>query len=702
MENDNYKYDKSFLLELDNYPNKIIHAKIISLTQDELPQEEITGKITSGSINIDGASAVRRTCSLSMIANDVNLHSFYWGLSTKFKLEIGVENHINENYPDIIWFKQGIYVITSFSTSQSLNSYNISISGKDKMALLNGEQGGTLTALSYVFHEEDIKHESGYIETRKIKIKDIIYNTLVEFGKEQPHNIIINDLEDYGLELLKYNLNEPMYLVLDSDNTLKTMFLNKDQKVYFNNSKVSLEALESKNFNFNLLFDLNPQQQQSVSKISLTSGGKEYSVAKIIKGQPIGYRLTDITYAGELVGNAGENVVSILDKIKNQLGDFEYFYDVEGRFIFQRTKNYVNVAYTPIVTVENGTTKDQFVTPSELASSIGYDFTGNKLVVSMNNSPALQDLKNDYTVWGTRTSTLGNEIPIHMRYAIDKKPTSYTRIAVSGTRVKEYNEMHGTNIQTQTSTTFTTDDYDWRELIYRMALDYRKYSKFDDFYYLVEYFNPTFSNGITGYEDYYVDMEGFWRQIYNPSQSRGSDYYGENEGEDKKYWHKNVLNDPGSLNFWIDFFDNDSELSKYSIPLIGRRQFAKNDSDVKALYTQSVPLIIFYENEEDKNKKTGYSYQQLKEGISKYMTISSLKKSAAEEINALFYQKAVVAEGISLTTIPIYYLEPNCRILVKDDKNLNINGEYVATKFSIQLGHGGTMSITASKVITDF
>jgi hypothetical protein len=96
------------------------------------------------------------------------------------------------------------------------------------MSLLNGEQGGTLTALSYVFHEEDIKHESGYIETKKIKIKDIIYNTLIEFGKEQPHNIIINDLEDYGLELLKYNLNEPMYLVLDSDNTLKTMFLNKN------------------------------------------------------------------------------------------------------------------------------------------------------------------------------------------------------------------------------------------------------------------------------------------------------------------------------------------------------------------------------------------------------------------------------------------------------------------------------------------
>jgi hypothetical protein len=65
----------------------------------------------------------------------------------------------------------------------------------------------------------------------------------------------------------------------------------------------------------------------------------------------------------------------------------------------------------------------------------------------MNNSPVLQDLKNDYCVWGTRTSTLGNEIPIHMRYAIDKKPTSYTRIAVSQERVDAYNEINGTKIK---------------------------------------------------------------------------------------------------------------------------------------------------------------------------------------------------------------------------------------------------------------
>jgi hypothetical protein len=52
-----------------------------------------------------------------MVAQDVNINEFYWGLSNKFKLEVGLYNSINPNYPEIIWFKQGIFVITQFNTS---------------------------------------------------------------------------------------------------------------------------------------------------------------------------------------------------------------------------------------------------------------------------------------------------------------------------------------------------------------------------------------------------------------------------------------------------------------------------------------------------------------------------------------------------------------------------------------------------------
>ena len=141
--------DDEFVVALLEQRQRELYARVISLTVDEEPIEYIEGKVTSGSINIDGNSSVRRSCSLSLIAEDVNITDYYWGLNTKFKLFIGLKNNlINEFspedsiYPEIVWFPQGTYVISSFSTSLSVNSCTISISGKDKMCLLNGELGG--------------------------------------------------------------------------------------------------------------------------------------------------------------------------------------------------------------------------------------------------------------------------------------------------------------------------------------------------------------------------------------------------------------------------------------------------------------------------------------------------------------------------------------------------------------------------------
>jgi hypothetical protein len=41
-----------------------------------------------------------------------------------------------------------------------------------------------------------------------------------------------------------------------------------------------------------------------------------------------------LIYPGDLISNIGESITSILDKIVKMLGNFEYFYDLDGRFIF--------------------------------------------------------------------------------------------------------------------------------------------------------------------------------------------------------------------------------------------------------------------------------------------------------------------------------------------------------------------------------
>jgi hypothetical protein len=69
-------------------------------------------------------------------------------------------------------------------------------------------------------------------------------------------------------------------------------------------------------------------------KLSRDENSSRYTVSKVEYGQTAGYRLTDLTYAGDLISGIGESVTSILDKIVSMLGNFEYFYDLSGRFVF--------------------------------------------------------------------------------------------------------------------------------------------------------------------------------------------------------------------------------------------------------------------------------------------------------------------------------------------------------------------------------
>ena len=69
-----------------------------------------------------------------------------------------------------------------------------------------------------------------------------------------------------------------------------------------------------------------------VEDASSTNNGQPtvYTVSKITYGETCGYRLTDLTFAGDLTAKVGDSITSILDKIKNMLVEFEYFYDVNG------------------------------------------------------------------------------------------------------------------------------------------------------------------------------------------------------------------------------------------------------------------------------------------------------------------------------------------------------------------------------------
>jgi hypothetical protein len=100
--------------------------------------------------------------------------------------------------------------------SQSTNNYTITVNGKDKMCLLNGDLAGNIPHSTDFGVEEYLDKTTGETTESKVILKTIIRNLVETFGGELPHNVIINDLEEAGLELLEYCYQtSPLYLYRD-------------------------------------------------------------------------------------------------------------------------------------------------------------------------------------------------------------------------------------------------------------------------------------------------------------------------------------------------------------------------------------------------------------------------------------------------------------------------------------------------------
>lgn len=677
LHNNNPLLDKDFLSELDAYRERETYARIIALSFQEDPLEQIEGRVTQGSINIDGASAIRRTCSITLIAEEMNINDFYWGLKSKFKLEIGLRNTIKnivyneatgetwgDKYPqDIIWFPQGIYAITTFNTVYNATSYTVNISGKDKMCFLNGDLGGSLIASIDFGIEEYYDKANNTTTYTPIPIETIIKEAIHTYAGEPYHNIIINDLDEIAVELLEYRGDVPMYLLYDTTRSSFTNFtLNGEMLCYDSNNTSKEYKLNSESIIYDPRVNLSHVTEitPTTVKFKEDSSNGIYTIAKIEYGQSVGYRPTELTYAGDLISKVGESITSVLDKIKKMLGEYEYFYDVEGHFVFQRKKTYIQSTWNNIVKVGD----DQYVENAAHSSAVFYRFEGNNLLTSFSNAPNLSNLKNDYSVWGERKGVSGIKIPVHYRYAIDIKPKTYTSI-IDGT-------------------TYSSDEYDWRELIYQMAVDHHAQSQYDDYIDKLIDANPTTCpNGVTGYEQYYVDMISFWRELY-----------------ENKQWKKEVSTAPDQLNFWFDFLDAESELGQFSVKAVGDRVKAVNDTSVTAIYFREVPDLIFTTyaqyNSSGLADKSGYTPVFINGSLENMFNISAQGKSAQDLIDELVYAHSYCVESVTIQSVPVYHLQPNVRIYVNDEKS-KIQGEYIVNKLTIPLAYNGTMSITATK-----
>lgn len=555
------------------------------------------------------------------------------------------------------------------------------------MCRLNGEVSG-LIDLSADKLDKFFDEEEGNVIS--LPIKEIIRNLVYEFGEEPYHNIIINDLQEYTVELLEYRYNTPMFIYKSNNNEtnyLDNIIIGEDKVCYEDNDEFILKE----DFPARLLTPLNEISDPKNFRITFDNDrNTKYAIAKVDYGTVAGYQLTELTYPEEsaLTANIGEPVTSLLDKIVNVLGgNYEYFYNLDGQFVFQLKESFTKTMWG---------NKD-YVHDKEV-----YDFTQGAYLISLSNTPDIANLKNDFSIWGETTSGTA----IHYRYAIDEKPKIYRSIRENNTIYTINEEIANKYYPNIIGNVIVCD---WREILYQMADDYFKCHFEEDFTKRIRDFNPSlFPTGKTKYEQYYRDIQGFWRDLYidptrpfeNPqpdtekkpwTELEKSTYYAPNH--DNAFWNRDVFENPHKLKFFINFLE-DGSIQRFNVRKLGRKPHVNQDNKIKAISYGEVPYLLFIEPGEDQDI-TGYKKIQMQH-IDQIFTKARRAISAKEAMEQCLYKYAYCNEAVNITCSPIFDLQPNSSILLKD-KEAQVDGEYIVDKITLSLNYNGNMSITAIK-----
>lgn len=358
----------------------------------------------------------------------------------------------------------------------------------------------------------------------------------------------------------------------------------------------------------------------------------------------VGYEFTDFIIQEPIVIDYGQSIANALDKIVSILGNYEYFYDVEGRFIFREIKNYINKplaayaieAINDIAYVE-GSTRDTSV----------YDFNNSQLLLSINNNPQYSLIKNDFVVWGETPALSSNSNDkkslIRFHLAIDQKPYVDNLIE------------------------------DWRNVLYRQAKS-------------VE------SSGLA-MNPYGKELLVEWEKCYNP---------------DTLQWKTDDFSTlPYFLDF-IDTQGPLNELGVTNIGRRTRVVHNEKVNCLFLPYNPGQDYVLILDNTPDYDLImneiiiNGYDENHIitiPENMKHLLeTQETPWNDAYSLIKGMLYESARYNSSITLECIPIYYLDVNSRISVYDAES-GINGDFLINSISVPLSVSENMNINASAVL---
>lgn len=713
-----FLHDRTFLLKVARHKVKVYYAALLCLDfETENPLARLEGKVVGGNLNVAANSNVRRAGSLSLVFdpqtyNIIDVNNLI-AIDKKISISLGIKNPFYyqeeyRKYGEVLWFKQGVFIITAASSSTSTSALSVSVTFQDKMCLLNGTCGGTLPA-SVSFHDREIIEGEGDDQTITIEypiIKDIIRECVHHFGGEHFTRISIENVPEVGRIVMEYTGSSPIHFA-----TVDTPGGGYERP---------------------------PGGGSFIVAPELTPAQKRHFKDTYVKGDNIGYKETPLTYPGELILKAGSTVTQVLDEIVKTLGNYQYYYDVDGVFHFQYKTNFLATGNTPLnfdATVEDNLSK--LYCPRYSPSLLLNEFVDAELVSNISFSPNYSNIKNDFVYWGSRQDDKKTQIMVRYHLAIDKKPEDIPRpqtpaealvigdnYSLCHRSISEVwsedkkqliryqftelpvneGEVRGKEIAPALDTVFQDSRYwfNWREELYRRAL--MAYGTSTDGSYYDE------------------ELMAEWRDLYDPTstvllvgsdsfEQKWIDKYG--TGDQAPIWtgyRVEVYTNPEKIRYWLDFIDTTSDIGKFSINRIGRRTKVTEDSKVNEVFSREINDIIFIQAPVDEKEwekamervrreyiPIGQTYAFVQGEQWAYFKEKNSYGTCFEGVRSQLYEHIFYNSSVSLTTIPLLYLDGNQMVHLNFPER-GVTGDFVINTIGYQFG-GQTMTLSLQEAM---
>lgn len=683
---------------LASVKHTVVIVELLDL--QERPIGRVEGDIISGSVSIDGDSPTRRTLNMVFMTNDDNYKiletSNELSLNKKVKVYIGVTDIQTKEEKDPVWFKIGTYVLSKCTSSASVSAQQINITAQDKMCLHNGEIAGALEYTTRLDSETITPAYATYIENLQKGYQDLEKNldnkNIYLDNIESNLNIIYREVEGAN-SFLETQVITMFGLV----NTLRTQSSSEDE--FQNNLQELSESISSLYINSKM----KKLTIKEIIKYAAISLGGELPGKVVINDVPdkiktpilvdketntIGYKMIDYIYPEELTLTTGQPISSIYEQCKQALGgNYEYFFDIDGNFVFQEIKNYLNNNIPDINKIQALDYRYSFD-----KIPVQFDFSAYNIESSYVNTPNWNNIKNDFYVWGTNDSQV---IGYHL--VIDDKPVipSYVKDYTSPTYRMDWREFIIHNYDVGINNTFVGK-------CYIEEIDNMDKSKIGNVCCVIdknisaplykvwngtswENFSTTGVQRLTQPPEYYAELSTIWKNDrYEPNFSKKTDV--------------NVYN----YNF--DILEGDKELSKFSVKTIGRRKCPLEDDNIKQLYPTVVEDILVYYDESDleytSNPEKAIKLDNI-EDFKNYPAVGNIYKDAFSTVKNLLFQHTTYNEQLQITCAPIYNLEVNWRCFASFLKT-NTNGYFLTKKINFNLDSTGIMNVILIKNQTKY